>query len=115
MYVISYRSKTCSHWFSSSVSSLFGLPVFLLHWIPKLNLQARLLAICTYFHGVLGRAEIAFRGLLDMEFLRQLIGGVFHMGESAEGALDTNDEYIVAHVAEPAEINKFWSFSFPCF
>ena len=79
MYLTSDRSTySCSLDFSSSFSSLFGLPIFLLYWMPKLNVQARLLRITTFFMGELGIVEIRRR--LDLELLRQLIDGVIGRG-----------------------------------
>ena len=97
------------HWILPSVSSFFGLPFFLLYWMRKLNLLARFLTISTYFRGFLLKVEIAFWKLFDMELWRRLITDVFDLGKLAEGTLDTDDDCIVAHVAE---VSKLWSFFF---
>ena len=47
------------------------------------------------------------RRVLDLEILRQLIGGILGVSKLAEGAVVTDDEHVVAHVAaELIVVNK---------
>ena len=74
------------------------------YWMHKLNALARLLRITTFFIGELEMVEI--RRVLDLEVLRQLIGGILGVSKLAEGAVVTDDEHVVAHVAELIVVNK---------
>ena len=75
------------------------------YWMHKLNALARLSRITTFFIGELEMMEI--RRVLDLEILRQLIGGILGVSKLAEGAVVTDDENVVAHVAaELIVVNK---------
>lgn len=49
---------------------------------------------------------VEIRRVLDLEILRQLIGGMLGVSKLAEGAVVTDNEHVVAHVVELIVVNK---------